>query len=799
MTLAGAQINRTRIAATGPAGVIARFAKRDPKFGCDIPIFSPVQTRLAEVSSERNDHQIERACCPALIVVTGCKLIAFSERLPCRLPSTCLSGHSCYTGVFSGWALASPVFVQPDRTPPPTQATEGTAKLRYIALLQMKEDTHPMSSDASIACLDASDSLAAEAGSVELEYGNVADSPVRFGGLDLDCQVLSAVETAGYDQPTVVQKEVIPHLLAGRDVLVQSQTGTGKTAAFALPILSRLQASGTSPQVLVLTPTRELAIQVARSFNTYAQNISSFRVVAIYGGQDYEPQLRALRRGVQVVVGTPGRVIDHIRRGSLDLGTIKTLVLDEADEMLNMGFAEDVQFVLQHLPGQRQTALFSATLPEPIRRIAAQYLDDPVRMTIKSKTMTAASIRQRAIVVRIHDKLPTLRNLLEVENTDGVIVFTKTREATLTVAESLQHHGFRAAALNGDMPQKTRERTIQQFKSGGLDVLVATDVAARGLDVARVSHVFNFDLPHDTEAYVHRIGRTGRAGRSGEAILFLSPAQRGRLKQIERITKQPIELIQAPTVDTINTLRIQRFQEQIRTVAGSADLSLYSRILSEHAQRSGQPMESIAAALAHIGQQGRPFLLSQAVAVPAKKHRQADRSGQASRASSNRKDAGRHQAAGSTDFADEPNRFAGRNRGVRGASAPEPGMARYRVEVGKRDGMQARHLVGAIANEAGIAGNAIGPIKIETTFSLVDLPEALPRGVVQTLRNTWILGRQLRLRPWETTSGRAKRDPLGKPSHRSPKPGGMKRKPKKVPGSTLPSAVRRQKPRQSRG
>ena len=337
-----------------------------------------------------------------------------------------------------------------------------------------------------------------------------------FSTLELRPEVEQAVVAAGYTTPTPVQAQIIPPMLAGRDVLAQSQTGTGKTAAFALPILSRIDPERGHPQVLVLTPTRELAIQVAKSFTTYGKHLPGFQVAAIYGGQDYQPQLKQLRRGVPVVVGTPGRVIDHVKRGTLDLSQIDCLVLDEADEMLNMGFLEDVQFVLQQLPAARQIALFSATLPAPIRTIAQQYLPDPVKIRIQTKTMTAASIRQRAVVASPHEKLGVLTRMLEVETTDGVIVFTKTREATLSVAERLRAEGLAATALNGDMPQKVRERTIEQLQAGRLDILVATDVAARGLDVPRISHVFNFDLPHDSESYVHRIGRTGRAGRPGE-------------------------------------------------------------------------------------------------------------------------------------------------------------------------------------------------------------------------------------------------------------------------------------------
>ena len=402
-----------------------------------------------------------------------------------------------------------------------------------------------------------------------------------FADLSLRKEVLEAVLKSGYEKPTAIQAEIIPHMLAGRDVLAQSQTGTGKTAAFALPILSRIKIGQKKPQVLVLTPTRELAIQVARSFSTYACNMSRFSVLAIYGGSDYTAQFRQLERGVEVVVGTPGRVIDHIKRGTLDLSELKCLVLDEADEMLNMGFLDDVKFVLEESPDGRQIALFSATLPPPIRTIAQQYLNDPARVTIQSKTMTADSIRQRALILQPREKIDVLKRLLDTEETDGVIIFSNTKDMTVTIAEQLNKEGLKAIALNGDMPQKTRERTIEQLKAGLLDILVATDVAARGLDVTRVSHVFNYDVPQDNESYVHRIGRTGRAGRTGEAFIFLTNSQRGKLRFIERMTKQTIEIVQPPTADDINEIRIKRFTQKIADAAvnGGEDLKFLEEMI----------------------------------------------------------------------------------------------------------------------------------------------------------------------------------------------------------------------------
>ena len=551
---------------------------------------------------------------------------------------------------------------------------------------------------------------------------------IRFSDLSLSEPVQMAVRQAGYEQPTEIQAKIIPHMLAGRDVLAQSQTGSGKTAAFALPILSRIDPGQRKPQILVLAPTRELAIQVANSFASYGAGLPRLAVATIYGGQSYEPQLRQLRRGAQVVVGTPGRVIDHVQRGSLDLSGLNCLVLDEADEMLNMGFLEDVQFVLQHAPDDRQVALFSATLPAPIQAISQQYLRDPARISIATKTMTADSIRQRAVFVSPRDKLPALIRILEAEPTDGVIVFTKTKAATVTVAEALCREGIAAIALNGDMPQNARERTVARFKAGHVNVLVATDVAARGLDVSRVSHVFNFDLAHDTESYIHRIGRTGRAGRSGEAIIFLTHSQRRKLQAIERVTKQPIEVAPLPNADAINAMRIRRFKQQLADVAANEDLTLFRDLIAGYAAESGQPLEVIAAALAHIGQQGRPFL---AVDRPQRTPEREDgRSGRSNQGPSGR---------GSRD------ERRGGPAGGRRLGPPRPGMERYRIQIGRRDGLKPGNIVGAVANEAGIDGELIGPIQIHDSYSTVDLPEGMPHDVFQSLRRAWVVGKQMRL------------------------------------------------------
>jgi ATP-dependent RNA helicase DeaD len=546
-----------------------------------------------------------------------------------------------------------------------------------------------------------------------------------FAELNLSDDVMAAILRQGYTIPTDIQATIIPHMLAERDVLAQSQTGTGKTAAFALPILSKIAPGQQKPQVLILAPTRELAMQVAAATDKYGADISGLKVTAIYGGSDYGPQLRALKRGVDIVVGTPGRVIDHIKSGKLDLSELKCLVLDEADEMLKMGFLEDVQLVLEHTPETRQVALFSATMPPAIRGIAQHYLNDPARVTIKTKTMTADSIRQRAIFTIGREKLTVLQRILEAEETDGVIVFVKTKESTVKVAEELSRDGLSAIAINGDMPQKVRERTIHQFRKGRLNILVATDVAARGLDVERVSHVFNFDLPHGTESYVHRIGRTGRAGRKGEAIIFLTRSERGKLRQIERVTRQQIEIVDPPTADDINSMRVERYKERITKTAEAADLAFFTTMLKTHAEETGLPMETVAAAVAQMGLGRKSFFLKKD--KPKKKREFTERPERGERGDRS---------------ARKPHAKTKRDREV---TQPDPGMSRYRIAIGWRDGVKPGNIVGAIANEADIDGKAIGHINIQHTFTTVDLPEDLPMEIRQQLYHTRVVGRQMRL------------------------------------------------------
>ena len=589
------------------------------------------------------------------------------------------------------------------------------------------------------------------------------DSEVVFSELDLSQAVLQAVKMTGYENPTPIQAQIIPHLLGGRDVLAQSQTGTGKTAAFALPILSRIKHESQTPQVLVLAPTRELAIQVADSFSTYAACMKQLSVATIYGGQSYEPQLRQLRGGAQIVVGTPGRVMDHMRRGTLNLKGVDCLVLDEADEMLSMGFLEDVLLILEHTPSDRQIALFSATVPDAIREIAQQHLNDPVHIKVKKKTMTADSIRHRALMMAPRDKIYALGRMIEAEETDGIIVFTKTKAATLTVAETLCRQGRSAVALNGDMPQATRERTIEQFKSGRLDILVATDVAARGLDVSRVSHVFNFDLPHDVESYIHRVGRTGRAGRAGEAIIFLSRSQRGRLRTIERVTNQKIEIVDLPTTDDINQLRVKRFEDRITDVISQHDLTLFKKLIDRYSNETGKPLEMIAAALAHLNQQGRPFLEKDR---PQKKRRDKDHWSE---------DEPKGRSRRGEDGVESRDSRSSRPRKPRRSGPPEAGMQRYRIEVGRRDGVRPGNIVGAVANEAGIEGEFIGPITINDSYSTIDLPDGMPTDIYQSLRRTRVVGKPLQIKLQDGKRGEGSSEegsrPRGQERRRGPAKG----------------------------
>lgn len=562
-----------------------------------------------------------------------------------------------------------------------------------------------------------------------------------FGDLGLPESLLAALAEVGYESPSPIQAATIPALLSGRDVLGTAQTGTGKTAAFALPILARLDPSRQKPQALVLAPTRELAIQVAEAFQRYAARLPGFQVLPIYGGQGYGPQLHALRRGVHVVVGTPGRVIDHLERGSLDLSQLECLVLDEADEMLRMGFIDDVETVLQKTPPSRQVALFSATMPAQIRRIAQTYLRDPVEVTIAARTTTSANIRQRYWFVSGLHKLDALTRILEAEPFDAMIVFARTKAATEELAGKLQARGVAAAAINGDMQQQQRERTIQQLKDGRLDVLVATDVAARGLDVERISHVLNYDIPYDTESYVHRIGRTGRAGRSGEAILFVTPREKGMLRAIERATRQPIEEMRLPSVQAVNDRRVARFFGKIAGTLEAGGLEPYHALVERYVGEHDVGMAEVAAALARLLQGNTPLLLD-ARDEPAPRERDA-RNARAPRAFADAGPAGRGHAMrrGDERHAPRPPKPP--------RAAPEAGMETFRVEVGHVHGVKPGNIVGAIANEAGLESRYIGRIDIHEDHSILDLPEGMPPEIMAHLRTSWVVGQQLRISRWD--------------------------------------------------
>ena len=569
-----------------------------------------------------------------------------------------------------------------------------------------------------------------------------ADTPARpsFQHLALIEPVLKALKDVGYETPTPIQQQTIPHVLAGKDVLGQAQTGTGKTAAFALPLLSRIDLKQARPQVMVLTPTRELAIQVAEAFQRYAARMKGFHVMPVYGGQEYGSQLRQLKRGVHVVVGTPGRVMDHMRRGTLKLESLKCLVLDEADEMLRMGFIDDVEWILEQTPEKRQIALFSATMPEPIRRITKKYLQKPEQITIKARTATAEGINQRCWIVSGMQKLEALTRILESESFEGMLIFVRTKILTVELSEKLAARGYVCSAINGDMSQRIREQTINRFKSGKLDVLVATDVAARGLDVDRVSHVINYDIPHDSEAYIHRIGRTGRAGRTGQAILFVAPRERHLLKTIEKATKQKISMMDMPSTDTINDKRISGFKQRITDTLEKDDLSFFYQLVQQYQQEQNVPALDVAAALARLAQGDIPLLLKQKKERKrADKHNEGQQQRQPGR---NNADSQRHQRSAKAEKKANNDKSADkRERNFR----PDPGTERFRLEVGKEHDVTAGNIVGAIANEAGLDSQYIGKVLIHEKYSTVDLPEGMPRDIFRALKKVWVSGRQLNI------------------------------------------------------
>jgi ATP-dependent RNA helicase DeaD len=623
-----------------------------------------------------------------------------------------------------------------------------------------------------------------------------------FRDLNLAPALLQALADLGYELPTPIQAATIPPLLSGADLLGQAQTGTGKTAAFALPVLSKIDLGRAQPQALVLVPTRELAIQVAEAFQSYAAHMRDFHVLPVYGGQSYTPQIKGLKRGAHVIVGTPGRVMDHLKRGTLDLSGLSFLVLDEADEMLQMGFIDDIEWILEQTPPERQVALFSATLPAAIRRIAQKHLRAPVEITIQSRTSTAANIRQRYWLVSGFHKLDALTRILEAETFDGMLIFVRTKLETVDLAERLQARGFDAVALNGDIPQQQRERTINALKTGKVDIVVATDVAARGLDVERVSHVVNYDVPYDSESYVHRIGRTGRAGRKGEAILFIAPRERNMLRIIERATRQTIEQMSLPSIADVNEQRVARFKQRITEAVAAGEGAVFRELIEQFEREQNVAAIDIAAALASILQGGAPLLLPEkpesveraAAAAPssggerrdqprgdAKRERRGerlesrperaerrggksephaerqhdrresrpDRQGRSAKLEAPERRHNRSESPGgpapSRDNADLPADRHEAPARKRRAGRHEIAFETYRVEVGHVHGVKPGNIVGAIANEAGLEGRHIGHVDIREDHSFVDLPEGMPKEIFRSLKKVRVVGRELQI------------------------------------------------------
>ena len=587
---------------------------------------------------------------------------------------------------------------------------------------------------------------------------NVNQSNATFAELGINKLVLKAVEESGYETPSAIQAETIPHLLEGKDLIGQAQTGTGKTAAFSLPLLSRLDLSSKDTQILVLAPTRELAIQVAEAMQTYARHLKGFHVMPIYGGQSIDIQLRQLKRGAHVVVGTPGRVMDHLRRRTLKLGNLKALVLDEADEMLRMGFIDDVETILKETPDTRQTVLFSATMPSAIKRITQKYLNNPVDIKVKSKTATVSTITQYYWSGKTSHKLDALTRVLEADDFGGIIIFVRTKNMTTELAEKLSARGYAAVSLNGDIQQSMREKVINRLKKGSLDIIVATDVVARGLDVERITHVINYDMPADNESYVHRIGRTGRAGRKGTAILFVPPNGRRQLAGIERATGQTIEPLKLPSPQDISEARINRFKEMVVETAASQKLDFYEKVISDLEDNGDLTPKQIAATLAFLVQRDRPLLVTpnkipESNLGDRSNDRVSDRGndrnsrGKRERNDRTRENNDRNQRSDRGDRNDRGNDRSRHTEGSGRKKGPtQPGMVTYRLDVGKEHGAQARHIVGAIANEAGVESQYIQNIDINNGHSTVDLPEGMPKEIEKHLQKVRVMGQQLSLR-----------------------------------------------------
>ena len=549
----------------------------------------------------------------------------------------------------------------------------------------------------------------------------MTETKMTFKDLGLPEFILNAVADLGFETPSPIQQICIPHLLEGRDVLGMAQTGSGKTAAFSLPVLAKIDPTEKHPQLLVMAPTRELAIQVADACEQFVKYAKGINIVTLYGGQRYDIQLRALKQGAQVVVGTPGRILDHLRRGTLSLAELKAIVLDEADEMLRMGFIDDVETVMAELPEHHQTALFSATMPEPIRRITKRFMNDPQEVKIKATQQSAPDIAQSCWYVHGFRKNEALLRFLEVEDFDAAIIFTRTKSGTLDVTELLEKHGFRAAALNGDMTQQLREQTLERLRSGSLDIVVATDVAARGIDIERISLVVNYDIPLDAESYVHRIGRTGRAGRSGRALLFVEPRERRLLRNVEHLIKKNIEEVELPNHEVLQACRRKKFKDKITAQLEHHDLDLYRELL-EDMFTADQSQEDIAAAMMMLLQGKQKLILPPDPVVDKKARRDRNERG---------------------DRRENP-RSAERRGERKGYGNPQP-MDLYRIEVGRGDGVEVRHIVGAIANEGDINSRYIGHIKLYDDYSTIELPQGMPKELLQQFAKTRVLNKQMRM------------------------------------------------------
>ncbi len=568
------------------------------------------------------------------------------------------------------------------------------------------------------------------------------ETTILFSDLKLAKPILKAVEEAGYESPSAIQAETIPHLLEGRDLIGQAQTGTGKTAAFSLPLLSNLDLTSKDTQILVLAPTRELAIQVAEAMQAYARHLKGFHVMPIYGGQSIDIQLRQLRRGAHVVVGTPGRVMDHLRRKTLKLGNLKSMVLDEADEMLRMGFIDDVETILKETPDTRQTVLFSATMPSAIKRITKKYLNDPVDIKVKSKTATVSTITQYYWSGKTSFKLDALTRLLEAEEFGGIIIFVRTKNMTTELSEKLSARGYASVALNGDIQQSMREKVINRLKKGSIDIIVATDVVARGLDVERITHVINYDMPADNESYVHRIGRTGRAGRKGTAILFVPPNGRRMLQGIERATGQTIEPLKLPSPQDISEARINRFKEMVAETAASQKLDFYEKIIADLEDKGDLTPRQISATLAFLVQRDRPLLVTPKAIPDSTFSERSDRRDNKGKRDRN----GRDRNDRNSNRDNRSKNSEGSRSNKRRRTETQPGMVTYRLDVGKEHGTEPRHIVGAIANEAGVESQYIQNIDISGSHSTVDLPEGMPKEIEKHLKGVRVMGQQLQLR-----------------------------------------------------